>query len=70
MARFGVAALVIKALKIEIYKIIESSSPGDRRRGRWFNRFMVFLILTNVACVVLETVEGIDQEFSEFFFYI
>ncbi|MBT5033445.1 MAG: cyclic nucleotide-binding domain-containing protein [Rhodospirillaceae bacterium] len=68
MARFGVAALVIKALKIEIYKIIESSAPGDRRRGRWFNRFMVFLILTNVACVVLETVEAINQELSEFFY--
>ena len=68
MARFGVAALMIKALKIEIYKIIESSSPGDRRRGRWFNRFMVFLILSNVACVVLETVEGVNQEFSELFY--
>jgi voltage-gated potassium channel len=68
MTRFGIAAVAIKALKVEIYKIIESSSPADRSRGRWFNRFIAFLILSNVSLVVLETVEKFNQQFGDMFY--
>lgn len=68
MARFWVAALAIKALKIELYKIIESTNAGDRRRGRWFNRFMALLILSNVGCVILETVDSVNSQFGEYFY--
>ncbi len=57
---------MITLLKTRIFEIIESSQPGDWE-GRWFDRFMIVLILANVAAVILETVEGLALAYGAFF---
>ncbi|MAE44493.1 MAG: cyclic nucleotide-binding protein [Magnetovibrio sp.] len=53
-------------LKTRIFEIIESPEPGDWE-GRWFDRFMVVLILANVFAVILETVEELALAHGAFF---
>ncbi len=53
-------------LKTRIFEIIESPEPGDWE-GRWFDRFMIVLILANVFAVVLETVAELALAYGDFF---
>lgn len=53
-------------LKTVVYEIIESSVKGDWR-GRWFDLFMMALIITNVVAVVLETVPEIGAAYGSQF---
>jgi voltage-gated potassium channel len=46
------------ALRGRVYNTLESSAP-DNWLGRWFDNFMIVLIVTNVIAVILETHEGI-----------
>lgn len=48
------------AIKTRIYGIIESPEPHNRL-GLWFDRFMTFLIVTNVTAVVIETLEPVAR---------
>jgi len=54
------------ALKKTVYEIMETSVQEDWR-GRWFDRFMMVLIVTNVAAVVFETVEQLVVRLDTFF---
>ena len=47
-----------KSYKIRVYEILEATDPEDRT-GKAVNLFMLFLVVLNVAAVVLETVESI-----------
>ncbi len=53
-------------LRKRIYDVIESSDPEDRQ-SRWFDYFMIVLIVTNVIAVVLETVESLSVAYKTFF---
>ena len=50
-------------LKISVYNIIEASVKSDWR-GRWFDIFMMVLIITNVIAVVLETVPSLGAAYE------
>ncbi len=54
------------SFRTRIFEIVESSAPSDWK-GRWFDRFMIILILTNVVAVVLETVEALSEAYGGFF---
>ena len=49
----------IGSLKTRVFNITASSAPGGLW-SYWFDRFMIVLILTNVAAVILETVEELE----------
>jgi len=53
-------------LKNRVFDVIESSITSDWK-GLWFDRFMIALIIANVAAVVMETVEEIALAYSGFF---
>jgi len=53
-------------LRKSIYDVIESSDPEDWK-GKWFDDFMIVLIVTNVVAVVLETVESLSVAYKTFF---
>jgi voltage-gated potassium channel len=53
-------------LKKRLFNILESSAAGNWL-GRWFDRFMIVLIVTNVLAVVLESVESLAAAAPEFF---
>lgn len=53
-------------IRQRIFEIIESSETDDWK-GRWFDLFMIFLIVTNVVAVVLETVEELAVVHGPFF---
>lgn len=53
-------------LRKRIYEVIESSDPEDWK-GKWFDDFMIVLIVTNVVAVVLETVESLSVAYKTFF---
>jgi len=53
-------------LRKRIYDVIESSDPEDWK-GKWFDDFMIVLIVTNVVAVVLETVESLSVAYKTFF---
>ncbi len=53
-------------LKKRLYNTLESSAAGNWL-GRWFDRFMVVLIVTNVLAVIMESVEGLAATASDFF---
>ncbi len=54
-------------LKRRTHEFLELSIPGDRF-GYVFDRFMMVLILLNVAAIVLETVPSIHAAYQDFFF--
>lgn len=54
-------------LRKRIYDVIESSDPEDWK-GKWFDDFMIVLIVTNVVAVVLETVESLSVAYKTFFY--
>ncbi len=53
-------------LKNRVFDVIESSITSDWK-GLWFDRFMIVLIVANVAAVVLETVEEMALAYGGFF---
>jgi len=53
-------------MKTTVYDVIESSIKSDWR-GRWFDLFMMVLIITNVIAVVLETVPAMGQAYASQF---
>ncbi len=57
-----------KTLKKRIFDVIESPDPEDWR-GKFFDDFMIVLIVTNVIAVVLETVESMAAAYGTFFQY-
>ncbi len=56
-----------RPLRTRVFEIIDSSAPGDWR-GRWFDRFIMILILANVGAVTLETVEELAAAHGAFFY--
>ena len=52
-------------LKISVYNIIEASVKSDWR-GRWFDIFMMVLIITNVIAVIIETIPGLPLKYLSF----
>jgi len=54
-------------LKRRTHEFLELSIPGDRF-GFVFDRFMMVLILLNVAAIVMETVPSIHAAYQDFFF--
>ncbi|MBC8267545.1 MAG: ion transporter [Rhodospirillaceae bacterium] len=54
-----------KSLKIQVYDVIEASVRSDWK-GRWFDIFMMALIITNVIAVIIETIPGLDPEHHSF----
>ncbi len=57
-----------ETLKQRVFAVIDSPDPEDWR-GKWFDDFMIVLIVTNVIAVVLETVDAIASAFPNFFYY-
>ena len=53
-------------LKKRLYDILESSA-SDNWLGRWFDRFMMVLIVVNVIAVILESVESLAAAAPDFF---
>ena len=53
-------------LKTRVYGILESSASGNWL-GRWFDRFMIVLIVINVLAVILESVESLAATAPDFF---
>ena len=53
-------------LKSRIYGLLESSASGNWL-GRWFDRFMIALIVTNVIAVILESVGSLAAAIPDFF---
>ena len=53
-------------LKARVYGILESSASGNWL-GRWFDRFMIALIVINVIAVILESVESLAAAAADFF---
>jgi voltage-gated potassium channel len=51
-------------LKIRVYDVIEASVRSDWK-GRWFDIFMMVLIITNVIAVIIETIPGLNPVFLE-----
>ena len=56
------------AFKKRIYRIIEAPCPEDWK-GKFFDNFMMVLIVTNVLAVILETVESLAAAYGTFFQY-
>ncbi len=54
-------------LRKRVYEIVEVPPPGDWK-GRWFDRFMIVLIIANVGAVVAETVQDWAAAFGPQFF--
>ena len=54
-------------LRNKIFLFLEISTPEDRA-SYWFDMFMVVLILSNVAAIILETVDGISEAAGSFFY--
>ena len=54
-------------LRNKIFLFLEISTPEDRA-SYWFDMFMVVLILSNVAAIILETVDVISQAAGSFFY--
>ncbi len=57
-----------ETLKKRIFDVIESPDPEDWR-GKYFDDFMIVLIIANVIAVVLETVESLAASYGTFFQY-
>lgn len=55
-------------LKHRIYEILNLSNYDDKT-GRFFNIFIMTLIILNVLSVILETVQSIDIVFKKSFYY-
>lgn len=51
-----------KTFKLQVYDVIEASVRSDWK-GRWFDLFMMVLIITNVIAVIIETIPGLDPDF-------
>lgn len=51
--------------KTHLYAVMEKAEEGDRL-SRIFDLFIITLIVLNVAMVILETVEGINETYGEF----
>lgn len=56
------------SLRRDTHLFLELSRPEDKL-GHWFDIFMILLIVGNVAAIVLETVQAIQQQVGEFFFW-
>ena len=54
-------------LRNKTFLFLEISTPEDRA-SYWFDMFMVVLILSNVAAIILETVDVISQAAGSFFY--
>jgi len=54
------------ALRERIYRVIEAPEPDDWK-SRWFDGFMVVLIISNVVAVILETIDVMAKEYTAFF---
>ena len=54
-------------LRNKIFLFLEISTPEDRA-SYWFDMFMVVLILSNVAAIILETVDVISEAAGSFFY--
>ena len=54
-------------LRNKTFLFLEISTPEDRA-SYWFDMFMVVLILSNVAAIILETVDVISQAVGSFFY--
>jgi voltage-gated potassium channel len=59
-------AQAVPSLKRRLYNILESSAGGNWL-GRWFDRFMIVLIVTNMIAVILESVESLAAAVPDFF---
>ena len=55
-------------LKQRTHEFLSVSIPGDRF-GLFFDRFMIILILLNIFAIVLETVESLNAEYGNIFYY-
>jgi len=53
-------------LKERIYRVIEEPEADDWK-GRWFDAFMVVIIISNVVAVILETVDVVAEAHTTFF---
>ena len=54
-------------LRALAYEFVDSSQPG-KPWSRWFDRFLIVLIIANVAAVVLETVEQLHIDYGAYFY--
>ena len=54
-------------LRNKTFLFLEISTPEDRA-SYWFDMFMVVLILSNVAAIILETVDVISEAAGSFFY--
>jgi voltage-gated potassium channel len=55
-------------LRRRVFQIVERASPGDAT-SRWFDRFIVTLILVNIAMFIVETVEPWRQVAPGLFYW-
>ncbi|MFT6436103.1 MAG: voltage-gated potassium channel [Candidatus Azotimanducaceae bacterium] len=54
-------------MRARLYELVDSNQPGNTL-GVWFDRFLIVLILTNVAAAVIETVEQVAIAYPGFFY--
>ncbi len=57
-----------KSYKERVYEILEATDPEDRV-AEAANLIMLLLVVSNVAAVVLETVESINLVYKDLFHY-
>jgi len=55
-----------RPIKTRVYSILESNIKSDWK-ARWFDRFMMVLIISNVAAVLIETLPNLSPDFRVFF---
>ena len=60
---------VINRYKKKIYELVEPST-GDDYLSKIFDIFILLLIIINVICTALETLEELETRFSLLFQYI
>ncbi|MGB8953401.1 MAG: ion transporter [Candidatus Aminicenantales bacterium] len=58
-------------LKKSVYSILEPTfNEGQSiQKKDWFGKFIIALIVLNIAAVILSTVERLEQQYSSCFFY-
>ena len=53
-------------MKKKIYKILEKSGPEDKA-GRFFDIFLICLIILNVISIILESIQTLSLQYGRFF---
>ena len=56
------------SLRNKTFLFLEISQPEDKA-SYWFDLFMVFLIVSNVIAIILETVKAVNALLGDFFFW-